>query len=243
MNPAFFTIHSDLPREGPGLDDDVHWAMDLIGVAGDARVLDAGCGPGGDIAALLSHIPHGHLTAVDPHAPFIDTVTSRFEDTPRLTPRAIGMEDATGPFDVIWSAGALYFLGGAAALDRLRPALAPGGAIAFSEPCFFTDTPSRTARGFWEGEDAAIRTVDEILDITRAKGFDVVGHRNLTDAAWEAYFGPIETRLAELKSGMVGRADQADLADAIAAQEREIAGWRAAKTETGYVLVVARATR
>ncbi len=57
----------------------------------------------------------------------------------------------TGPFDLIWSAGALYFLGVTDGLTGWRAALAPGGAVAFSEPCFFTDTPSDAARAFWDG--------------------------------------------------------------------------------------------
>lgn len=43
---AFFALHRDLPREGPGEAADVAWALEVAGVAPGARVADAGCGPG-----------------------------------------------------------------------------------------------------------------------------------------------------------------------------------------------------
>ena len=46
-----------------------------------------------------------------------------------------------GPFDLIWCAGAVYFEGITECLQAWAPALKPGGAVAFSEVCWFTDTP------------------------------------------------------------------------------------------------------
>ena len=57
---AFFTVHSDLPREGPGEAADVAWALALGSVPEGAVICDAGAGSGGDGAALLA----GHLDAV-----------------------------------------------------------------------------------------------------------------------------------------------------------------------------------
>ena len=67
---AFFTVHADLPREGPGSRADLDWAVRVAGVSDTARILDAGCGPGADIEGLLAHAPRGHVMAVDTHAPF-----------------------------------------------------------------------------------------------------------------------------------------------------------------------------
>jgi len=50
MSDAFFTLHSDVPREGPGDAASLHWAMELAGVKSDARILDAGCGQWADAA-------------------------------------------------------------------------------------------------------------------------------------------------------------------------------------------------
>jgi|GEM_PF-4683729 len=52
MSSAFFTVHRDLDREGPGEAADVHWALDVAGTPEDARILDAACGPGADMVTL-----------------------------------------------------------------------------------------------------------------------------------------------------------------------------------------------
>lgn len=49
---AFLQVHKDLPREGPGLPDDVRWAVERIGLSGEVDVFDAACGPGDDTVTL-----------------------------------------------------------------------------------------------------------------------------------------------------------------------------------------------
>ncbi|MFC6759581.1 hypothetical protein ACFQFQ_08945 [Sulfitobacter porphyrae] len=43
---AFYQLHRDLPREGPGEAADVAWATALADLAPVARVADVACGPG-----------------------------------------------------------------------------------------------------------------------------------------------------------------------------------------------------
>ncbi len=237
MNKAFFALHSDLPREGPGEPFDVDWAMDLLDLPETARICDAGSGPGADIPPLLAHIPNGHLLAVDTHAPFIEVIQKAFSDDDRVTARVQDMATLQGPFDLIWSAGALYFLGGAAGLSKIKPALAPSGAIVFSEPCFFVESPSDAARAFWEGEDANVLTPKEILAHVADAGFEVLGHRKLADSAWEAYYAPMEARMDDLAG-----ASEPDLLQVLSEARREIDGWRACRHETGYLQIAARCT-
>ena len=225
---GFFRLHSDLPREGPGEPGDVRWALVTAGTPPGAHILDAGSGPGGDIPALLE-LPGARITAVDAHAPFIDTVRARF---PQVTAFAGDMATAEGPFDLIWCAGALYFLGISAGLAAFGPRLAPGGSVAFSEPCLFSDSPSDEARAFWEGYPA--RPEPLLRAEIEGAGYRILGTRRLSDAAWEAYYGPIEARAAALRPG----ADP-DLLRAITMSEAEADLWRRVKAETGYLLVVA----
>ena len=231
---AFFTLHADLPREGPGETADVAWAAGLAGMRPDARILDAASGPGGDIGALLRAAPQGHVTAIDLHAPFIEAARARWGADARVTLLTGDMTAPEGPFDFIWCAGAVYFLGIEAALSVWRPRLAPGGAIAFSEPCLFTGTPSEGAIAFWEGY-ARLTDAAGIAAQVQAAGFETVATRIVGDIGWESYFRPMEARIARLRPG----ADAA-LSLVLDMAEAEIAGWRAHKAETGYLLSVVR---
>ena len=56
-NQAFFTVHKDLPREGPGLADDVLWALKVAETPEDGAILDAACGPGADTVTLATSPP------------------------------------------------------------------------------------------------------------------------------------------------------------------------------------------
>lgn len=232
---AFFALHDGLPREGPGDAESLDWALRLAAPPRDGALCDAGCGPGADIAGLLAHVPAGRVEAVELHEGFVRAAAARFAGQPRVTVRQGDMADLAGPYDLIWSAGALYFLGITAGLRRWRAALTPGGAVAFSEACWFTGAPSQRARAFWAAEYPQMTDQAGITAQVRAAGYDVLGQRRLSDAAWEAYFQPMEQRIEELRPG----ADTA-LAVVLDAAEEEIAAWRACRHEFGYLLTVAR---
>lgn len=231
---AFFRLHDGLPREGPGSRETLDWALSLAPPPAGGVICDAGCGPGADIAALLAHVPEGRVEALDLHAPFVAKARARYAD-PRVSVRVGDMGDLTGPYDLIWSAGALYFLGIEDGLSRWGRALAPGGAVAFSEACWFTDRPSARARAYWEQEYPQMTDEAGVAAQVSAAGFELLGQRRLPDAAWEAYFEPMERRIATLRPG----ADDA-LLSVLAEAEQEIATWRACRAEYGYLLSVAR---
>lgn len=229
---AFFTLHRDLPREGPGLAEDVAWVAERINTAQVTRILDGACGPGSDIAALLAAFAPRALLAVDWMDHFIARAASDFADDPRVTARVGDMFDAHGPFDLIWYAGAVYFAGVGPALRNWSAQLAKGGVIAFSAPCYFEDDPSGVARALWKSEGDIPTRTQVFQQITEA-GFQLIAHRPLSDAAWEAYYGPQLARIKMLRAG----ADAALLA-VLDEAETEAAAWRAARNETGYELCV-----
>lgn len=234
MTPGFWTVHSDLPREGPGDADSLNAALDVAGVQPDWQICDLACGPGADLADLAARA--GQVVGIDGHGPFIEAARRRTSHLPNVSAHrgamaAIADFAPAGGFDMIWCAGALYFLGGASGLKVLKGALRPGGLVAFSEPCVFQDTPE--ARAFWEGYPAQTR--EGIALEVAHQGFQLLADWRLSDAAWEAYYSPMETRLDRLEPGATG-----DLADAIAEARTEIADWRRLKVQTGYLLVVAR---
>ncbi len=231
---AFFQLHADLPREGPGEPADVAWAARIAGLKDDARICDAGCGPGADIAALRALSPRGRITALDAYDGFVQAARARLGDDPAVTLRTGDMAQIEGPFDFIWCAGALYFLGVRKGLESWRKALAPGGAVAFSQVCWFTDSPPEAARAGWS--DYPDMTDEAgVLDAIGAAGYDCLATRRLSDAAWEAYYGPLDRRVAALAPGK-NEAMRQVLEDARA----EAALWRRHRDAFGYLLCVVR---
>jgi len=237
MSPAFFTLHADLPREGPGEAADVAWAAGLAQLGPKARMADVACGPGGDIAALLAAAPEGHVTALDKTPHFINEARQTWSGEDRVTLLCADMSRIANTYDFIWCAGAVYFLGVEAALRAWRKSLKPGGVIAFSEACWFTDAPSARAQALW-ADYPAMTDAAGIAAHVAAAGYDVIGTRRLSDAAWEAYYTPLDARIAALRPGA-----DADLSAVLDEAEEEAACWRAHRDEFGYLLSVVRPAR
>ena len=233
---AFFTLHRDLPREGPGVPEDVAWAVDIAGTPADAMICDVACGPGDDVKALLAACPEGFVLGCDKTEHFIDAARMRHKGEDRARFEVADMARLQGPFDLIWCAGAIYFLGVGPALRSWRRSLKKGGAIAFSAPCYFTPDPSDAAIAFWEGE-GDIPSKPALATQIAMAGFKLLAARPLSDDAWAAYHDPMAARIAALAPD--AEAD-AELAKALDDGRREISQWQGAKAETGYLLCVVK---
>ncbi|MEO0600691.1 MAG: class I SAM-dependent methyltransferase [Myxococcota bacterium] len=231
---AFFELHRDLPREGPGDRASLDWALGHLVLPAEARILDAGCGPGADIDGLLAAAPRGRVVAVDRHAPFVARVRDQFAADPRVMARQGDMARVEGPFDLVWCAGALYFLGLEAGLAHFRSILAPGGHLVVSHPAWFTPDPSAAAAAFWEEELALVMTLSELETAVERAGFDVHALRALPDEAWHSYYTPMKHRIAVLRRG----ADP-QLAAVLDEGQHEADTWYEVRRETGYAQVVA----
>ena len=233
---AFFTVHRDLPREGPGLARDVGWALDRLGVAGAVRVLDAGCGPGADLETLAGMLPEARITGMDQVAHFVTAARDRVARFgARVDARRGDMAAVTGPYDLIWCAGALYFLGVTEGLRQWRGTLAPGGAVAFSEPVLLSPDEPAPVQAFWE-EYPGITGLDGVLARVRAAGYAPVDHRLIIGAAWEAYYRPLLARIDRLRAAGA----DAPLKAALDASAREAVLWQEARDRIAYLLVLAR---
>lgn len=230
---AFFTLHRNLPREGPGDRASLGRMLHLAGLRPDAAICDAGCGPGADIPALLAHAPQGRIDAVDLHAPFIGHLRARYALDPRVTAHRCDLRALPGQYDLIWSAGAVYAVGIGPALGAFRRALNPGGKIAFSHLCWLSDARPPEAVAFWAVDFPEMQDRAAVQRAIAATGAHVIASEVLADTAWQAYYGPLENRLDTLE-GQAG--DDPALVRQIAAHRQEIAVWRTAQGAFGYVL-------
>jgi SAM-dependent methyltransferase len=235
LKQAFFTLHRNLPREGPGEAADVAWAAGLAGILPNAHIADVGCGPGADIAALLETAPQGQITALDKTAHFVEEARSRWQGDDRVTLLKADMAAIHNPYDLIWCAGAIYFLGITEALTAWRKSLTKGGAVAFTEMCWYTDTPSDRPRDFWVKDYPQMTNEAGIKARIEAAGYEVLGTRRISDQAWENYFTPIDDRIAAL------RPEANDVLNRVLDEAVEEANcWRAHRDEYGYLLCVVR---
>jgi len=232
----FFTVHRDLPREGPGEAADVLWALDVAGTPMGGRILDAACGPGADLVTLAEARGEARVLGVEKQAHFVEEAQNRVARFgARVTAAQGSYLDLKGLFDLIWCAGAVYFHGIETVLTTWAPHMAPGGAVAFSEPAWMIDPPSEAARAFW-GEEYPTQNSAAVEDQIHRAGWGVVGQRWIVDAPWAAYYGPMSARLDMLEQQ---NPDDA-LQEAIENHRDEIAKWQAAREEIAYSLFVVR---
>jgi SAM-dependent methyltransferase len=225
LNELFFEIHRDLPREGPGRDVYSERAFRMLPALRAPRILDIGCGPGASTMALAS-LSDGEIIGIDIHQQYLDQLQAKI-DAAGLADRVravnLSMFDIDFPdssFDVVWSEGAIYVIGFARGLEEWRRLIRPGGFLAVHEATWLEPDPPAEIAEFWRREYPAITTVDGNLEMIAAAGYRLLGHFTLgEDAWWPAYYGPLEDRIASLRSRFAD--DPAALAQ-LAEEQREI---------------------
>ena len=94
----------------------------------------------------------------------------------------------------------MYFLGVTEGLRGWRGALAPGGAVAFSQGVYLGGDEPQAVCDFWAGEPglpdrAALR------EQVGVAGFEVIATRLLTGGPWEAYYDSLAREAAALRPG------------------------------------------
>jgi serine/threonine-protein kinase HipA len=234
---ALFTLHQDLPREGPGSDACTREALRrLPALPPNPRVLDLGCGPGKQTRVLARELAC-RITAVDRHEPYLQELrdaAAREGLGDRIDTRCWDMADLPiepGTADLIWSEGAAYNIGFENALRLWRPLLKPSGALALTECSWLTESPDEALRAFWDAAYPEIGTVDVNRERAEAVGYRVLDTFPLPSEAWWAeYYTPLQARIARLRP----TAD-ADLAAVLDEAEQEIALFQRYHTSYGYV--------
>jgi ubiquinone/menaquinone biosynthesis C-methylase UbiE len=245
LDDAFWAIHSDLPREGPGDNASTARALSAMTELPPApAILDIACGPGMQTLELARR-SGGRVTAIDLHTPFLEETRRRATAATLADRIAVvrasmtALPFADGAFDALWCEGAIYFMGLAQGLTAWKRLLRPGGYVAVTEPVLFQtleETPPEVI-AFWE-EYPVITTTDGILERATSAGFEVIDHFPLPASAWlEGYYDPIEAKLPALRA-----AHGADPAYArrIDAEQTDIDIYHRHADRLGYLFVVLR---
>ena len=188
------------------------------------RILDIGCGNGPQTVCLAQHVD-GSILAVDNHQPFLDELQRRAAAagvSGRIQVSLRDMRTLTkddGPFDLIWSEGAIFVVGFREGLAAWHSLLAPGGGLAVSEMAWLRADPPAECRQFFAGVHPAMAGVDAHLAAIEACGYEILEYFTEPESAWwDSLYRPLENRLRSLRTRYAGDAERLSVIEAIQAE-------------------------
>jgi len=199
-----YEVYERLPRCGPGGDPHTRRAYEACGNVPECpRILDIGCGPGAQ-SLELARLSKGTVLALDNHRPFLDTLEDRARETglsghiETVHRSMLEMDFSEASFDLIWSEGALYFLGFESGLKTCHRMLKPGGAFAATEAVYIQPDIPPEVSDFWDAEYPDIASIDEKCAVVERSGLTLIDHFTLPAEAWiEQFYAPMAETLDE----------------------------------------------
>ncbi len=203
----FFEVYESLPRQGPGNRAGAARALAFCRELPPApAVLDLGCGVGGQ-TLHLAELTSGSIVALDSQAPSIErlrgTVAARGL-AERIRPVAGDMASPGLPpasFDLVWSEGALYNIGIENALRICHGLLRPGGYLAFTDAVWRKENPPPEVKASFEDDYPTMGRVPDVLAAIARRGFSLIDHFSLPDAAWwDDFYTPMQQHIEDLRS-------------------------------------------
>lgn len=104
--------------------------LDRLELAGDERVLDAGCGSGRVTEKLLERLPRGRVSAVDASESMIEKAREKLGDRVDYLVADLAELELSEPVDVVFSTATFHWISDHDLLfARLHGALVPGGRL------------------------------------------------------------------------------------------------------------------
>ena len=200
-----------LPRCGPGDNKHTRQAFNAITkLPKKPFILDIGCGSGMQTLEL-ARISDGKIIALDNYQGFLDILAKRAESE-GLEERIIlknmsmlEMDFNQGTFDIIWSEGALYFMGFQKGLKRSHQLLKSNGYLAVTELVYLSSNPPPPVTKYLENEYPDIKDVKSNLDLIQSEGFRMISNFTLPESAWlDNYYIPMEKELPRLNKKYEG---------------------------------------
>ncbi len=240
----FHELFDELPRQAPGCHEATLRALDAVRrhLPPRPRVLDIGCGSGLPTCQIARELKDARILAIDTHRPALERLAqaAQWEGLPIET-RELSMIDMPFEpegFDLLWAEGALFILGLERSLRELAAFLAPGGHLAFTELCWFTDDPPEEPKTFFADAYPDIRTDAALCRLAEAMDWEVVERFRLPDRAWwDDYYVPMLSRMEPLKARY---ADVPGAQAVYAAREAETDMFRRHSKSYGYAFFVLR---
>jgi ubiquinone/menaquinone biosynthesis C-methylase UbiE len=202
----FYELFRSLPRGGPGDNQSTRKAFHYLkNLPSEPLILDIGCGPG--IQTLeLTKLSNGSIIALDTYQPFLDmlmrnAIKDGVEKRIILKNQSmLDMDFNKNSFDVIWSEGALYFMGFQNGLKKCHQLLKKNGYLAITEAVFLQPSIPKPLQQFWDVRYPDIKDVKSNIALIQNEGFELLAHFTLPKSSWiDTYYSPMEKRIDELK--------------------------------------------
>jgi ubiquinone/menaquinone biosynthesis C-methylase UbiE len=200
---VIFDLFRDLPRQGPGTDEDTlkAWSM-LDGLPEIPRILNIGCGTGADVLAIAREVDV-RTTAIDIDQPSLDVLAesaSKEGLSERVTPLNLSMFELKTlkdqVFDVIWAEGSVFLYGFDQALRDWKRYLEPRGYLVISDLVWFTDTPPAEAEAFWKRGYPGMKSYQQRKWDIINLGFSLIDSFQLPESGWlDPFYVPMEKRI------------------------------------------------
>jgi ubiquinone/menaquinone biosynthesis C-methylase UbiE len=153
----------------------------------------------------LARISKGTIIALDNHQTFLDLLVKQAKKQKieeKIIPKNISMLDMdfeAGTFDIIWSEGALYFMGFQDGLRRCHQLLKDKGYLAVTELVYTISHLPEPVVEYFKSEYPDIKNIGENINIIKKEGFNLISNFTLPESAWmDNYYLPMENELPRL---------------------------------------------
>jgi len=202
----FYELFCSLPRGGPGDNNSTRKAFGYLkNLPSEPLLLDIGCGHGVQTLELARNTK-GTIIALDTYQPFLDILkqnATKEELGARVIPKnqsMLEMDFADETFDIIWSEGALYFMGFQNGLKRCHQLLKKNGYLGVTEAVYLKSTIPVSLKEFWDEGYPDIKDINSNISLIQNEGFELLGHFTLPTSSWtDEFYSPMKTQINRLK--------------------------------------------
>ncbi|MBW1607272.1 MAG: class I SAM-dependent methyltransferase [Deltaproteobacteria bacterium] len=207
----FYELFEALPRGGPGDNKSTRRAFNTIPKPPEQPlILDIGCGPGVQTIELAK-LSKGRIIALDNHQAFLDKLIKKAKKKgllDHIVPNnrsMLDMDFEENTFDIIWSEGALYFMGFQNGLRRCHQLLKNDGFLAVTEIVYLVNNPPPPLIQYFEKEYPDIKAVKDKIDLIQNERFHLISNFTLPESSWlDSFYLPMEEEIIRLNKKYQG---------------------------------------